>query len=197
MQAVRIISANLQGRVAMSRAVSGLVWKVVVRSLLPSAELLAHRVAAKVSAHRRAARRMGRRTGAAAQRAGWGIALADGSSRSSSAVRVEVRDSAALAALRPALSSAVALAPSRSEITTAASTMAWVLSISRGRSLNLSPMTCTAATVARDLRRMTAVHALRRLLSAVSVPQRDRRRCSISRAAKVIGVIAACEAGTW
>lgn len=140
MQAARIISANLQGRVAMSRAVSVLVWKVVVRSLLPSVEFLAHRVAAKVSAHRRAARRMGRCTGAAAQRAGRGVDLADGSSRSSSAVRVEIRDSADLAALRPALSRVVAPAPSSSEISTAASTMAWALSISRGRSLNLSMM---------------------------------------------------------
>ena len=94
MQAIRIISANLQGRVAMSRVVSGLVWKVVVRSLLPSAEPLAHRVAVKVSAHLRAARRRGRCTAAAAHRAGWdadlGIALADGSSSSSLAVRVEI-----------------------------------------------------------------------------------------------------------
>ncbi len=91
---VRTISADLQGRVAMSRAASGLVLKGVVRGPLASVEPLVHRVGVKAFAHLRAAHRMDRCTAVVAQRAGcgveWVIALADGSCRSSSAVRVEI-----------------------------------------------------------------------------------------------------------
>lgn len=65
--------ASPRGSVAMKAVASGLAQKAVVRSLLPRAERLVHRVVVKAFAHLRAARKVGGCIVVEVCRAGWGV----------------------------------------------------------------------------------------------------------------------------
>lgn len=180
MRGARTISDSLQDRVAMNRAASGLAPKAVVRSLSRSAERLVHRAVVKVSAHLKVALRAGRCIVATALGAGWGMAGASAlvvvSSRSSSAVLVEIRDLVAHAVQRPALTSIAAPARSSLGSNAVGNIVAKAPSTSIGRCISHRRMACVAETGAPVHLRVTEVPVLPRLLAVIRKDHMARRQ---------------------
>lgn len=160
MRDARITFASPKGHVAMNTEASGLAQKVVVRSLLPSAERLVHRVVVKAFAHLRVARRAGACIMVAVARGGWGvdsgIGLAEISSRSHSAVRVRGQTSEAHAVLNHVLSSIVAPPPSSLGSSAVVSTTEQARSTSGGRCSSLSNLGSSAVVSTPEQARSTS-----------------------------------------
>jgi hypothetical protein len=180
MLAARTISDSLLGRVAMSRAASGLAPKAVGRSPSPSVERLVHHVVVKVSAHLKVTRRAGRCIAAAALRAGWGVAgasvLGVGSSLRNSAVLVETRDLVAHAVLRPA--SSIIAAPARSSLGSNAvgNIVVKAPATLSGPCISLRRRACVAENAGTLQLHETVVRTLLRLFTGARKDRMARRR---------------------
>lgn len=164
----------------MNRAVSALAPKAVVRSLSLSAERLVQHIVVKVSAHLKVALKAGRCIVVAALRAGWGVAGASalevGSSRSSLAVLVEIRDLAVHVAQRPGLTSIVAPVHSSLGSNAVGNIVAKVPSTSIGRCISPRKVACAAAIVAPVQLHETVARTLLRLFTVARKDRMARRR---------------------
>lgn len=164
----------------MIRTISALAPKAVASSLSASVEGLVHRVVGKVSAHLKVAHRAGRCTAVAALRAGWGVAGASalevGSSRSSLAVLVEIRDLAVRVVQRPGLTSIGVPARSSLGSNAVGNIVAKVPSTSIGRCISPRKVACAAAIVAPVQLHETVARTLLRLFTVARKDRMARRR---------------------